>query len=155
MDDSKSQTTEIAAGEARSVGQAVGSLFEGATEALTRAANCNDGDWQKFHLGTAAVYKEWALRMEPLVGIQARIDEEVAMIRRRFNLGPLPSREAARKPATEDAATAPETIVASSDLSPPLGSGDADDMDELEAFTQPPALTEHQTGPLDPPSAPR
>ena len=105
MDDPKLQTTEFEAGEPRSVGQAVGSLFEGATEALTRAANCNDPDWQKFHLGTAAVYKEWALQMEPLVGIQARIDEKVAMIRRRFNLGPLPRREAAYKPATEDVAS--------------------------------------------------
>ena len=141
MDESESQTTEIAGGEPRSVGQAVGSLFEGATEALTRAANCNDGDWQKFHLGTAAVYKEWALRMEPLVGIQARIDEEVAMIRRRFNLGPLPIREAARKPTTEDAATAPETIVDSSDLNPPRSSSQDYDMDDLESFAQPPALT--------------
>jgi hypothetical protein len=141
MDESESQTTEIAGGEPRSVGQAVGSLFEGATEALTRAANCNDGDWQKFHLGTAAVYKEWALRMEPLVGIQARIDEEVAMIRRRFNLGPLPIREAARKPTTEDAATAPETIVDSSDLNPPRSSSHDYDMDDLESFAQPPALT--------------
>jgi hypothetical protein len=33
---------------------------------------------------------KWALQMEPLVGIQARIDEQVAMIRRRFELGPLP-----------------------------------------------------------------
>jgi hypothetical protein len=144
MDESESQTTEIAGGEPRSVGQAVGSLFEGATEALTRAANCNDGDWQKFHLGTAAVYKEWALRMEPLVGIQARIDEEVAMIRRRFNLGPLPSREAALKPDArkpEDVVTSPETIAPTSDPSPPLGSGHDYDVDDLEAFTQPPALT--------------
>ena len=142
MDESESQTTEIAGGQPRSVGQAVGSLLEGATEALTRAANCNDGDWQKFHLGTAAVYKEWALRMEPLVGIQARIDEEVAMIRRRFNLGPLPPiREAARKPTTEDAATAPETIVDSSDLNPPRSSSHDYDMDDLESFAQPPALT--------------
>ena len=114
MDDPKLQTTEFEAGEPRSVGQAVGSLFEGATEALTRAANCDDPDRQKFHLGTAAVYKEWALRMEPLVGIQARIDEEVAMIRRRFNLGPLPSREAALKPDArkpEDVVTSPETIA--------------------------------------------
>ena len=75
------------------------------------------------------------------MGIQARIDEEVAMIRRRFNLGPLPSREAAHKPATEDVATAPETIVDSSDLSPPLGSSHDYDVDDLESFTQPPALT--------------
>ena len=141
MDNSESQRTEIEASEPRSVGQAVESLFEGATQALTRAANCNDPDWQKFHLGTAAVYKEWALQMEPLVGIQARIDEQVAMIRRRFNLGPLPSREAAYKPATEDVPTAPETIVDSSDLSPPLGSSHDYDVDDLKSFTQPTALT--------------
>ena len=138
MDDSESQTTEIAAGEQRSVGQAVGRLFEGATEALTRAANCN-GDWQKFHLGTAAVYKDWALQMEPLVGIQARIDEEVAMIRRRFNLGPLPSREAALKPDArepENVVTSPETIVDTSD-SPPLGSSHDYDAEDMESFMQP------------------
>ena len=139
MDESESQTTEIAGGEPRSVGQAVGSLFEGATEALTRAANCDDPDRQKFHLGTAAVYKEWALRMEPLVGIQARIDEEVAMIRRRFNLGPLPSREAALKPDArepENVVTSPETIVDTSD-SPPLGSTHDYDAEDMESFTQP------------------
>jgi hypothetical protein len=65
---------------------------------------------------------KWALQMEPLVGIQARIDEQVAMIRRRFQLGPLPMPEAA----------------ASSDLSPPLDPGDV--VDDLEV-TQSPALT--------------
>ena len=136
MDDPKSQTTEIEADEPRSVAQAVESLFAGATEALTRAANCNDPDWQKFHLGTAAVYKEWALQMEPLVGIQARIDEKVAMIRRRFELGPLPRREAAyKRPATEDVGGRAERA------SPPPGSGRDDDVDDLEAVTQPPALT--------------
>ena len=144
MDDPKSQATEIEAGKPRSVGQAVESLFEGATEALTRAANCNDGDWQKLHLGTAAAYSEWARQMEPLVGIQARIDEQVAMIRRRFNLGPLPSREAALKPDArepEDVVTSPDTIAPTSDPSPPMGSGHDYDVDDLEAFTQPPALT--------------
>ena len=138
MDDQKSQTTEIEANERRSIALGVESLFAGATEALTRAANC-DGERQKFHLVTAAAYKEWARQMEPLVGIQARIDEQVAMIRRRFKLGPLPSREAAYKPATEDVPTAPETIVDSSDLSPPLGSSHDYDVDDLESFTQPTA----------------
>jgi hypothetical protein len=138
MEDSESQRTEIAAGEPRSVGQAVERLFEGATEALTRAANCN-GDWQKFHLGTAAVYKDWALQMEPLVGIQARIDQQVAMIRRRFNLGPLPSREAALKPDArepENVVTSLETIVDTSD-SPPLGSSHDYDAEDMESFMQP------------------
>ena len=89
--------------------------LENAAEAFTRATNCNDADWQKFHLGTAAACKEWALQLEPLVSIQARIDEKVAMIRRRFHLGPQPRREASRQTgaATEDVVTAPETIAAS------------------------------------------
>ena len=98
MDDPKSQTLEIEGDEPRSVGQAVERLFEGAVKALTRAANCDDADWQKFHLGTAAAYSEWARQMEPLVGIQARIDKQVAMIRRRFNLPPLPSTAAIQTP---------------------------------------------------------
>ena len=59
------------------------------------------------------------------------------MIRRRFQLGPQPRREArAHKPDArepEDVVTAPETIAASSDLSPPPGSGH--DVDDREAFT--------------------
>ena len=94
MDDPKSQTTEIEAGEPRSIAQAVESLLENAAEALTRARKCDDADWQKFHLGTAAACKELALQLEPLVSIQARIDEKTAMIRRRFQLGPQPRREA-------------------------------------------------------------
>ena len=138
MDDPKSQTTEIEADEPRSTAQVVESLLQNAAEALTRATNCNDADWQKFHLGTAAAYKEWALQLQSLVGIQARIDEKTAMIRRRFQLGPQPRREArthkpdAREP--EDVVTAPETIAASSDLSPPPGSGHGYDVDDVEAF---------------------
>ena len=130
MDDP--QTTEIEADEPRSIAQVVESLLQNAAEALTRATNCNDADWQKFHLGTAAAYKEWALQLQSLVGIQARIDEKTAMIRRRFQLRPQPRWEArthepdAREP--EDVVTAPETIAASSDLSPPH------DVDDLEAF---------------------
>jgi hypothetical protein len=137
MDDPKSQTTEIEAGEPRSIAQAVESLLENAAEALTRATDCDDADWQKFHLGTAAACKELALQLKPLVSIQARIDEKAVMIRRRFQLGPQPKREVrthepdAREP--EDAVTAPETIAASSDLSPPPGGHDHD-VDDLEAF---------------------
>ena len=138
MDDPKSQTTEIEADEPRSTAQVVESLLQNAAEALTRATNCNDADWQKFHLGTAAAYKEWALQLQSLVGIQARIDEKTVMIRRRFQLGPQPRREVrthepdAREP--EDVVTAPETIAASSDLSPPPGSGHGYDVDDVEAF---------------------
>ena len=138
MDDPKSQTTEIDADEPRSTAQVVESLLQNAAEALTRATNCNDADWQKFHLGTAAAYKEWALQLQSLVGIQARIDEKTAMIRRRFQLGPQPRREArAHKPDArepEDVVTAQETIAASSDLSPPPASGHDYDVDDLEAF---------------------
>ena len=122
----------------RSIAQAVESLLENAAEALTRATDCDDADWQKFHLGTAAACKELALQLEPLVSIQARIDEKTALIRRRFQLGPQPTREAsvdkpdAREP--EDVVTAPETIAASSDLSPPPGSGHGYDVDDVEAF---------------------
>ena len=132
MDDTKSQTTEIEAGQPRSIAQAVESLLENAAEALTRATDCDDADWQKFHLGTAAACKELALQLVPLMSIQARIDEKTVMIRRRFQLGPQPRREVrthepdAREP--EDVVTAPETIAASSDLSPPH------DVDDLEAF---------------------
>jgi hypothetical protein len=73
MDDPKLQTTEFEAGEPRSVGQAVGSLFEGATEALTRAANCNDPDWQKFHLGTAAVYKSRNAPFRPTSSVRTAV----------------------------------------------------------------------------------
>ena len=138
MDDTKSQTTEIEAGQPRSIAQAVESLLENAAEALTRATDCDDADWQKFHLGTAAACKELALQLEPLVSIQARIDEKTVMIRRRFQLGPQPRREVrthepdAREP--EDAVTAPETIAASSDLSPPPGSGHGYDVEDVEAF---------------------
>ena len=78
--------------------------------------------------------------MEPLVGIQARIDEQVDMIMRRFNLGPLPSREAALKPDArkpENVVTSPETILDTSDLSPPLGSSRDYDAEDMESFTQP------------------
>jgi len=138
MDDTKSQTTEIEAGQPRSIAQAVESLLENAAEALTRATDCDDADWQKFHLGTAAACKELALQLEPFVSIRARIDEKTVMIRRRFQLGPQPRREVrthepdAREP--EDAVTAPETIAASSDLSPPPGSGHGYDVDDVEAF---------------------
>ena len=117
MDDPKSQTTEIEADEPRSTAQVVESLLQNAAEALTRARDCNDADWQKFYLGTALAYEEWALQLQSLVGIQARIDEKTAMIRRRFQLGPQPRREAsANKPDArepEDVVTAPETIAAS------------------------------------------
>ena len=138
MDDQKSQTTEIEAEEPRSIAQAVESLLESAAETLARATDCNDADWQKFHLGTAAAYKEWALQLESIMSVQAQIDEKTAMIRRRFQLGPQPRREAhthkpdAREP--EDVVTAPEMIVASSDPSPPLGSGHDYNVDDLEAF---------------------
>jgi hypothetical protein len=138
MDDQMSQATEIEADAPRSIAQVVESLLESAAETLARAMDCDDADWQKFHLGTAAACKELALQLEPLVSIQARIDEKTAMIRRRFQLGPQPRREArthkpdAREP--EDAVTAPETIAASSDLSPPPGSGHGYDVDDVEAF---------------------
>ena len=138
MHDPKSQTTEIEADVPRSTAQVVESLLQNAAEALARATDCNDADWQKFHLGTAAAYKEWALQLQSLVGIQARIDEKTVMIRRRFQLGPQPKREVrthepdAREP--EDAVTAPETIAASSDFSPPPGSGHGYDVDDVEAF---------------------
>jgi len=136
MDDPKS-TTDIEAGEPFSTAQAVERLLAGAAEALARAADCNDADLQKFHLGTATAYKEWALQLQPLVSIQARIDEKTAMIRHRFKLGPLPRREVANKPDArepEDVITAPETIAASSDLSPPPGGHDDYDVDDVEAF---------------------
>jgi hypothetical protein len=136
MDDPNSLTTEIEVDEPRSVTQAVERLFAHSTEELARAADCNDADLQKLHLGTAAVYQEWALQLQPLVSIQARIDEKAAKIRHRFKLGPRPRREAAHKPDArepEDAVTAPEIIAASSDLSPPTGGHDYD-VDELEAF---------------------
>ena len=138
MDDPKSQTTEIEAGEPRSTAQVVESLLQNAAEALTRATNCNDADWQKFHLGTAAAYKELALQLEPIMSVQAQIDEKTAVIRRRFQLGPQPRREAsANKPdarEAQDVVTAPETIAASSDLSPSPGSGHGYDVDDVEAF---------------------
>ena len=104
MDDPKSQAIEVEADEPRSITQAVETLYAGATEALTRAANCNDAGWQKFHLGTAAAYKEWALQMASLVDIQARIDEEVAMIRRRFNSWPSAEAGSSRFERTQRAA---------------------------------------------------
>lgn len=116
MDDAKPHTTE--AEEPRSVARAVERLFAGATEAFTRAANCNDSDWQKFHLGTAAAYNELALQMEQLIGVQARIDEQVAMIRRRFNLGVLPRRDdAAHKPAPEDVMVASASSLSETAMS--------------------------------------
>jgi hypothetical protein len=124
MDDPQSRTTQVEADKRQSVAEAVERLFAGATDALNRAANCNDLGWQKFHLSTAAAYKEWAVRMEPLVEIQARIDEQVAMFRRRFNL-PRPAR-ATRKPDTyepEEIITAPETVETSSDLATKASSG--------------------------------
>ena len=132
MNDQKSQTTEIEAGEPRSIAQVIESLLENAAETLTRAADRDNADWQKFHLGIAAAYKELALQLEPIMSVQAQIDEKAALIRRRFQLGPQPRREAsANKPDArepEDVVTAPETIAASSDLSPPH------DVDDLEAF---------------------
>jgi hypothetical protein len=86
MDDQMTQTIETQAGEPRSIAQALEGLLENAAEALNRAMERNDADWQKFHLGTAAAYKEWARQLEPLVSLQARIDEKAAMIRRRFQL---------------------------------------------------------------------
>ena len=86
MDDP--QTTEIEADEPRSTAQVVESLLENAAEALTRATDCDDADWQKFHVGTAAACKELALQLVPLMSIQARIDEKTVMIRRRFQLDP-------------------------------------------------------------------
>jgi len=83
-------------------------LLQNAAEALTRAADCNDADWQKFHRGTAAAYKEWALQLQSLAGSQAGIDEKTAMIRRRFQLGPQPRREA---PAHKLDAREPEDLV--------------------------------------------
>ena len=137
MDDPKSQTTEIEAGEPRSIAQVIESLLANAAETLTRATDRDDAVWQKFHLGIAAAYKELALQLEPIMSVQAQIDEKTALIRRRFQLGPQPTRETsadkpdAREP--EDVVTAPETIAASSDLSPPPGSGH--DVDDREAFT--------------------
>jgi len=137
MNDQKSQTTEIEAGEPRSIAQVIESLLANAAETLTRATDRDDTDWQKFHLGIAAAYKELALQLEPIMSVQAQIDEKTALIRRRFQLGPQPTRETsadkpdAREP--EDVVTAPETIAASSDLSPPPGSGH--DVDDREAFT--------------------
>ena len=137
MNDPKSQTTEIGADEPRSTAQVVESLLQNAAEALTRARDCNDADWQKFYLGTALAYEEWALQLQSLVGIQTAIDEKAAVIRRRFQLGPQPREASANKPdarEAEDVVTAPETIAASSDLSPPPGSGHDYDADDLEAF---------------------
>ena len=137
MNDQKSQTTEIEAGEPRSIAQVIEGLLENAAETLTRAADRDNADWQKFHLGIAATYKELALQLERIMSVQAQIDEKAALIRRRFQLGPQPTREAsadkpdAREP--EDVVTAPETIAASSDLSPTPGSGH--DVDDREAFT--------------------
>ena len=100
MKDSESQTTDFEADKRRSTAEGVIRLFAGATDALTRSANCTNVEWQKFHLDTAAAYKEWALRMEPFVGIQARIDERIAMIRREFKLPPLTA-AAQRQDASE------------------------------------------------------
>src|SRR5262245_56228733 len=86
MDDQMTQTIKTQAGEPRSIAQALEGLLENAAETLNRAMDRNDADWQKFHLGTAAAYKELARQLEPLVSLQARIDEKAAMIRRRFQL---------------------------------------------------------------------
>jgi len=138
MNGQKSQTTEIEAGEPRSIAQVIESLLANAAETLTRATDRDDADWQKFHLGIAAAYKELALQLEPIMSVQAQIDEKAALIRRRFQLGPQPRRQApahrpdAREP--EDVVTAPETIAASSDLSPPPGSGHGYDVDDVQPF---------------------
>jgi hypothetical protein len=94
MDDAQTPRIESETERPRSVPAAVERLFAGATDALNRAASCNDPGWQKFYLGQAAAYKEWARQMEPLVGLQARIDDQVEMLRQRLNLPPLPQRGA-------------------------------------------------------------
>ena len=76
MNDQKSQTTEVEAGEPRSIAQVIESLLENAAETLTRATDRDNADWQKFHLGIAAAYKELALQLEPIMSVQAQIDEK-------------------------------------------------------------------------------
>src|SRR5215218_345376 len=116
MHESESPTTQIEADKQPSIAKAVERLFAGANDAFNRASNCNDAGRQKFHLRTAATYKEWADRIAPLVGMQARIDEQTAMIRRRFNL-PRPDR-ATRVPfgTSQETITASETVQVASDL---------------------------------------
>jgi hypothetical protein len=90
MDDLETQPIEVELEKPRMIAAAVERLFAGATDALNRAANCDDAEWQKFYLGQAAGYKEWAPQMEPLIGVQARINDQVEMLRRRLKLPPLP-----------------------------------------------------------------
>ena len=74
MNDQRSQTTEIEAGEPRSIAQVIESLLANAAETLTRATDRDDADWQKFHLGIAAAYKELAFHLEHIMSVQAQID---------------------------------------------------------------------------------
>jgi hypothetical protein len=70
----------------RSIADGVERLYAGAIDALNRASEARDATWQKFYMGQAAAYKEWATQMEPLVALQAHIDTQVAMFQRRYNL---------------------------------------------------------------------
>jgi len=65
--------TEIEAGQPRSIAQAVESLLENAAEALTRATDCDDADWQKFHLGMRMLVDPLTLSA---VGITAGIQQK-------------------------------------------------------------------------------
>lgn len=82
----------------RSVAAAVERLFAAATEALNRASKCDDPGWEKFYLGQATAYSEWARQMEPVALLQTRIDEQVKMLRARLKLPPLPQRGATHAP---------------------------------------------------------
>jgi len=129
MDDAQTPSTEVPSQKPRSIAAAVEKLFEGAAHALDRAASCNDPEWQKDYLGQAAAYKEWAVQMEPVAILQARIDDRVEMLRRRLKL-PAPTATRSCPTAAECSAVlhkAPSLGAAASDpadlLNEPCGMG--------------------------------
>lgn len=141
LDDLALHTPDVQIDKRRSVAEVVERLFARAADALSRAANCNDAGWEKFHLDTAAAYKELARQMEPLIGIQARIDEKVVTIRRRFNLSP-PDR-VTRKPDRDAKETidAPKASATSALRSDPRSVQEGADWPDVPAWSGPAALS--------------
>jgi hypothetical protein len=55
-------------------------------EMRARAASAPDADWRQFYESSAAAYTQWAVEMQAVDTLQARVEAKTTGIRRQFGL---------------------------------------------------------------------
>ena len=68
------------------VSDAIERMVNKSREMRMRAESAPDTGLRQFYESTAATYTQWAVAMQPLETIQARLEEKTTAIRRQFGL---------------------------------------------------------------------